>query len=216
MSKKTASQKTVATATVETCALSAVEVQSALVSALEARVQHARATNQDELARKLTRIQKDFSQESFLTVIQGLSDLEYSFNQLVSDLAVTDRNAVNHIAIYSLQKIARLMRAIVSQNAALIDGYTSAIAKNIVKLSSLTFSDCLAAVSSKVTRARDTKVKRFHDCGANTATTQSTSSKHALAALNLVSANRNVRNDTITLNNNKMVERLRSLYLDAV
>ena len=148
-----------------------------ITSAFDARAAHARANDNEGLARKWEDERAHFITAAFVTFFEARPEIDIC-------------KMINSGAIYATQKVRKIVQAIVTETRARVDGYTRCTLQNARVLADkgtdFTFALHNAALSKSCSATHSTRLANRLASSANTATTQSSSTRMALAALGCV------------------------------
>lgn len=170
----------------------ATKIQSAFVTALDTRAQFATTMQELNLAKSFNDVNKSVKTDAFMLTVEKIlsyKNADVMLFALASKYSATHKSHADFVAIYAIEKQVRIMFAIANNSTSKLDNYTRSISANLCKLDKLSNHNALRCICSKiVSTALDTvvRVDRLADCSVSTATTQLSSSRAALADLQIV------------------------------
>lgn len=191
--------------------ISAKNVQVKIVASLQSRLDNAPNAN---FAKNMQVEIKQFSDESMLRCIESLQTLEYDFSALIDALAIADNKNGDYIAIYALQKIRKAVRSI-AQGLKAFDGYTNSILHNLCNLQALSNINAQRSICKKIEFSEDEQqviLRRLHECSPSTASTQASSTRMMLKALNVCNVRKGAKGDSISFTDAPIAAKVQSMF----
>lgn len=163
------------------------KTQTAILASIDARIAKARSDDNESLARKFEDERKYFVKAEFCDFF---------------DVRKIDVKFFDTIAIYALQKVRKIIQCAISENNVKLDTYTRCFLKNaqVLAKEKIDFTYALhnAALSKSCSAQRSAKLAMRLNSSANTATTQSSSTRQALQALKLATVYKTKDNENAT------------------
>jgi len=191
----------------------AAKVQEILLAAFDSRIETAPNENQKA---NLSTERNFFSTPNMLAVIEKAHALDIDLTALAAQISITqsqDRHAF--IAVYALQKIRKALFAI-AQGLRNFDGYTNSILFNLFKNEHLSNKAARASICKAIEFTELEQVytlRRMHNCSESTASTQASSTRMMLRALNICNVVKGKSHDSITLADTKAAHAVRAMYV---
>lgn len=191
--------------------LKATTVQTKIINALQSRLDNAPNAN---FAKNMGVELKQFSDESMLRSIESLQTLEFDFSALIDAIAIADAKNSDYIAIYALQKIRKAVRSI-AQGIKGFDGYTNSILHNLCNLQTLSNINAQRSICNKIEFSEDEQcitLRRLHNCAPSTASTQASSTRMMLKALNVCNVRKGAKGDSISFTDAPIAAKVQSMF----
>lgn len=172
-------------------------VQNSINAAFDTRI--ASASN-DNMKAFLTKMHKSFCAIN-AAQSKALYALDIDLIALSNRIAVSDASSSEFIAQYALEKVIKTCKALASGSASALDKYTFSIVKNLNELQKLDNLNTQRTLCSKIELsefAQEQAVKVYHNCSPSTASTQASSTRMMLQALNICNVTKRAKNDAIS------------------
>ena len=131
----------------------------------------------------------------------------------ISTLKAESKN--DFLAVYALQKVRKMVFALAGSTRSQLDGYTNAILTNLSKLQTITSKEARMTMSNSIEYSELEQVnaiKRTMNCNESTASTQASSTRMMLRALNICNVVKQKNNDVISFADTKQAEKVISFY----
>lgn len=207
------------TKTVKTENVKAQEIQKAIISSLQYRIDNVHLTADNEKGEENQR--KNLKTEiNFITLplIEHAMKYEIDFNKLANQLQCTNKSSDDYVAIYAIQKIRKLLQAVAQNLTSSADGYTHTMLFNLMhgKQNNKTAYASLSRAIEFTESDTQEIIKKRYNCSANTASTQASSTRQTFRFLNIASVTKNKVNDVYSLNDNVFTKKLRELFIKDV
>jgi hypothetical protein len=215
-----AADEEIAPAPVSACVADAASAHALIQYAFVRRAADLKSIGHKSLADQLQKVEVERAAFD-LDLVQYALSIGVSAQALASSIGARKTNSPSdtaYLAIYALQKVRKTLRAMRLGERRSFDGYTHAILFNMVKLGSLSTRAGYVSMSKHVSFEHDVlcgQVERQMNCGATTASTQTSSTRQALAALGMVNLRKGGRGDVMTWCATPAVERVREMFAAA-
>ena len=131
------------------------------------------------------------------------------------EIAIKSQSANDFIAVKVLVKIVSTSVAISQNNTATIDPYTLTIVKNLVELQTVNNKSALVSLSRAIIYTDNDQqqaLKARYNCSAGTASTQASSTRMMLEALDICEVQKAKKGDVISFKDNDRARALASLF----
>jgi hypothetical protein len=208
--KKAKQSKVAKPAAAETNAAAA---QVAILAAIKRRIENADNANQRETLSAEYRFFDDANAAVILTKCEAL---KIDVQSLAKQIAVLKSESKNDfLAVYALQKVRKALYALANNARSGFDGYTNSILFNLVKLQTINNKESRMSICNSIEYSETEQVqtlKRLHNCSESTASTQASSTRMMLKALNLANVIKQKNNDSITLHENDAARAVVAFY----
>lgn len=188
--------------------MSAVATQVDIINAMIIRMNDALNGTAQNINKVLISDFQSASKVTFLHQIDNLQKQKFDLSNVAEFIKITDKKDSNFCAMYAVEKVFNLLTCLASKNRNALNGYTKAMLVNLLEHGSLTINECKQAVSLEVYAAENRvqlkgakKIRNLYNSGKSTASTQVSSSRMCLRALNVCNVNKNSSLDEITFNN---------------
>ena len=137
------------------------------------------------------------------------------------EIANKANNANDFIAVKVLVKIVSASVAISQKNTSTLDPYSEVIIKNLIALQSIGNKTALVSLSKAITYTDEDQqvaLKARYNCSAGTASTQASSTRMMLEALDICEVQKGKKGDVISFKENDRAKMLVALFaeVDAV
>lgn len=207
---KKAKQSKVATAA---AADTAAAAQTAILAAIKRRIENADNDNQRDT---LTAEYRFFDDANAAVILSKCEALKIDLQALARQIAVLKTESKNDfLAVYALQKVRKALYAIANNARSGFDGYTNSILFNLVKLQTINNKESRMSICKSIEYSETEQVqtlKRLHNCSESTASTQASSTRMMLKALNLANVIKQKNNDAITMQENDAARAVIAFY----
>lgn len=138
--------------------------------------------------------------------------------KILARVAIANRNENrdDFIAVKVLVKIVSTIAAIGQKNHALLDPYSNTILKNLIGLQKVNNKDCLVSLSRGYEYSEQDTISHLisrYSCSAGTASTQMSSTRMTLEALDICEIIKRKQQDVIAFKDNARSYELKRIYL---
>lgn len=193
--------------------IKAETAQKKIIEALQVRIDNAPNSNfADNMRAELSQ----FSKPQALAVIEALQALNVDMLALSKRVAVHDKaDKENYIAIYALQKVRKAMFALALKTVTGFDKYSHSIIKNLANLQALDNLNAQRSICSRIELdelQQAQAVKVYHNCSPSTASTQASSTRMMLQALNVCNVSKGSKADSISFTDSDISKAVQALY----
>lgn len=133
------------------------------------------------------------------------------------EIANKAQNANDFIAVKVLVKIVSASVAIAQKNTSTLDPYSETIIKNLIALQTVNNKTALVSLSRSIeyTEAdQQQAIKTRYNCSAGTASTQASSTRMMLEALDICDVQKGKKGDVISFKDNDRARLMVSLFAD--
>ena len=133
------------------------------------------------------------------------------------EIANKAQNANDFIAVKVLVKIVSASVAISQKNTSTLDPYSEVIIKNLIALQSIGNKTALVSLSKAITYTDEDQqvaLKARYNCSAGTASTQASSTRMMLDALDICEVQKGKKGDVISFKDNDRARMLASLFAE--
>lgn len=133
------------------------------------------------------------------------------------EIANKAQNANDFIAVKVLVKIVSTSVAIAQKNTSMLDPYSETIIKNLIALQTVNNKTALVSLSRSIeyTEAdQQQAIKARYNCSAGTASTQASSTRMMLEALDICKVQKAKKGDVISFKENDRARSLIALFAD--
>lgn len=133
------------------------------------------------------------------------------------EIANKAQNANDFIAVKVLVKIVSASVAIAQKNTSVLDPYSETILRNLVTLQTVNNKTALVSLSRSIeyTEAdQQQAIKTRYNCSAGTASTQASSTRMMLEALDICDVQKGKKGDVISFKDNDRARLMVSLFAD--
>jgi len=207
--KKAKQSKVATTAAADTAAAA----QTAILAAIKRRIENADNDNQRDT---LTAEYRFFDDANAAVILSKCEALKIDLQALARQIAVLKTESKNDfLAVYALQKVRKALYAIANNARSGFDGYTNSILFNLVKLQTINNKESRMSICKSIEYSETEQVqtlKRLHNCSESTASTQASSTRMMLKALNLANVIKQKNNDAITMRENDAARAVIAFY----
>lgn len=131
------------------------------------------------------------------------------------EIAHKNTNSNDFIAVKVLVKIVGAAVAMSQRNTSTLDPYSKVIIENLCELNSMSTKDNLVSLSKSVSYSELDQAKhivKHYNCSPSTASTQASSTRMMLEALNVCDVIKAKRNDEIAFKDNECAVYMRALF----
>lgn len=141
--------------------------------------------------------------------------------RLLTAVAIADKaqDKDSFIAVKVLVKIVSASVALATNNTGAFDPYSRTLIQNLIHAQKLGNKDALVSLSKAIVYTETDQQQSLiahYECSANTATTQASSTRMMLRALDICAVGKGVRNDSMVLHDNKRAAALVALFGEEV
>lgn len=192
----------------------AIDLQALILEAIAHRIAHADNDNQRDTLSAEHRFFADANGSVILnkvSTIQGI-DLQALARQIA---VLKTESKSDFLAVYALQKVRKALYALANNARSGFDGYTNSILFNLVKLQAINNKESRMSICKSIEYSETEQVqalKRLHNCSESTASTQASSTRMMLKALNLANVVKQKNNDAITMQENDAARMIVAMY----
>lgn len=209
----TAAKKAKQSKEVSTAANTTAAAQTAILAAIKHRIEHADNDNQRDT---LSAEYRFFDDANAAVILSKCEALKIDVQSLARQIAVLKTESKSDfLAVYALQKVRKALYAIANNARSGFDGYTNSILFNLVKLQTINNKESRMSICKSIEYSETEQVqtlKRLHNCSESTASTQASSTRMMLKALNLANVIKQKNNDSITLQENDAARAVVAFY----
>lgn len=191
-----------------------IDLQALILEAIAHRIAHADNDNQRDTLSAEHRFFADANGAVILnkvSTIQGI-DLQALARQIA---VLKTESKTDFLAVYALQKVRKALYALANNARSGFDGYTNSILFNLVKLQAINNKESRMSICKAIEYSETEQVqalKRLHNCSESTASTQASSTRMMLKALNLANVVKQKNNDAITMQENDAARMIVAMY----
>lgn len=192
----------------------ATKQAQAIINAIQHRIDNAENENQKSTLQ--TELKMLSSDSGIATLNNVASNYDIDLIALAKGISTlkTDSKA-DFIAVYALQKIRKTLTALSTKSKSAIDGYSNAILFNLSALQTLSTKESRMVMSSAIEYTELEQVnaiKRTMNCNESTASTQASSTRMMLKALDIANVVKKNKNDIISFKDNKASQAIIAFY----
>lgn len=195
-----------------TTANQTADYQTVMLNAIQNRITAAPNDNQRE---KLTAEFKFFADKNGAVILDKVSD-RIDLNALARQISISEKSDSNFLAVYALQKVRKMLYALANNTRSFIDGYSNSIIYNMVKLNAeITNKSAQVSLSKSVEYDEFDKVQsidRKVNCAASTASTQTSSTRQMMRALNIATVTKRKNGDEFTFTDSAAAKQVIAFY----
>ncbi len=133
------------------------------------------------------------------------------------EIANKAQNANDFIAVKVLVKIVSTSVAIAQKNTSTLDPYSKVIIQNLIALQKVNNKTALVSLSKEITYTEEDQqqaLKARYTCSAGTASTQASSTRMMLEALDICEVQKGKKGDVISFKENDRARSLIALFAD--
>lgn len=157
--------------------------------------------------------------EKALDSLFGKAAFDKIAKKLIARCEIAEKagNANDFIAVKVLVKIVSASVAIAQKNTSVLDPYSETILRNLVTLQTVNNKTALVSLSRSIeyTEAdQQQAIKTRYNCSAGTASTQASSTRMMLEALDICDAQKGKKGDVISFKENDRARLMVSLFAD--
>lgn len=157
--------------------------------------------------------------EKALDSLFGKAAFDKIAKKLIARCEIAEKagNANDFIAVKVLVKIVSTSVAIAQKNTSTLDPYSETILRNLVNLQSVNNKTALVSLSRSIeyTEAdQQQAIKTRYNCSAGTASTQASSTRMMLEALDICDVQKGKKGDVISFKDNDRAKMLVALFAD--
>ena len=185
--------------------------REAIKAAFDARIAKSDNANMTKFLQKM--------KANFLNLtdaqLNEAHNVSIDIDTLCKRLAVSDSANNEFIAQYAVEKIIKTIRALAASSVESLDKYTFSIVKNLHTLQKLDNMNAQRALCSKIELdelAQAQAIKVYHNCAPSTASTQASSTRMMLQALNICNVTKRSKSDSISFTDSATAKRMRALF----
>lgn len=187
--------------------------QTAILAAIKRRIENADNDNQRDT---LSAEYRFFEDANAAVILSKCEALKIDVQALARQIAVLKTESkTDFLAVYALQKVRKALYAIANNARSGFDGYTNSILFNLVKLQTINNKESRMSICKSIEYSETEQVqtlKRLHNCSESTASTQASSTRMMLKALNLANVIKQKNNDAITMQENDAARAVIAFY----
>lgn len=190
------------------------DVQALILEAIAHRIANADNDNQRDT---LSTEHKFFADANGAVILSKASAVQgIDLQALARQIRVLKHESkADFLAVYALQKVRKALYAIANNARSGFDGYTNSILFNLVKLQAINNKESRMSICKAIEYSETEQVqalKRLHNCSESTASTQASSTRMMLKALNLANVMKQKNNDAITMQDNDAARMIVAMY----
>lgn len=157
--------------------------------------------------------------EKALDSLFGKAAFDKIAKKLIARCEIAEKagNANDFIAVKVLVKIVSASVAIAQKNTSVLDPYSETILRNLVTLQTVNNKTALVSLSRSIeyTEAdQQQAIKTRYNCSAGTASTQASSTRMMLEALDICDVQKGKKGDVISFKDNDRAKMLVALFAD--
>lgn len=186
----------------------------AIISAIQFRIDNAENENQKSTLQ--TELKMLSSESGIATLNNVASNYDIDLANLAKQISVLKTESrADYLAVYALQKVRKTLTALSTKSKSAIDGYSNAILFNLSVLQQLTTKETRMVMSNAIEYSELEQVnaiKRTMNCNESTASTQASSTRMMLKALDIANVIKKNKNDVISFKDNKASHAIMSFY----
>jgi len=192
----------------------AIDLQALILESIAHRIANADNDNQRDTLSTEHKFFADANGAAILNkcaTVQGI-DLQALARQI---RVLKNESKADFLAVYALQKVRKALYAIANNARSGFDGYTNSILFNLVKLQAINNKESRMSICKAIEYSETEQVqalKRLHNCSESTASTQASSTRMMLKALNLANVMKQKNNDAITMQDNDAARMIVAMY----
>ena len=190
------------------------DYQALILAAIQKRIDHADNDNQRDTLQAEYKFFNDANGAAILSKCSEIQGLNLA--ALVQQIAVLKTESKSDfLAVYALQKVRKALYALANNARSSFDGYSNSIMFNLVKLQTVNTKETRMSICKAIEYSETEQVqalKRLHNCSESTASTQASSTRMMLKALNLANVIKSKNNDAITLQDNDAARMIVTMY----
>jgi uncharacterized protein YqfB (UPF0267 family) len=156
-----------------------------------------------------------FESKSAIAALSALQELQFDIEALSKRISIADKTNSGFVAVYALQKVRKTIYALALKSSTALDRYSFSIIKNLVELQKLDNLNTQRAICNKIEldeMQQEQAVKRYHNCAPSTASTQASSTRMMLAALNICDVSKGKKGDSIAFSDSAVSAAMQSLF----
>jgi hypothetical protein len=187
-------------------------VQKNIINALQVRIDNAPSANFAENMQT----ELDFlASVNALAALEKIKSLDFDLQAFAKRLAIHDKQDVQHVAIYAIQKVRKALFAIAQNSAKGFDKYSFSIVKNLATLQALDTLNAQRSICSKIEideLAQVQAVRVYHNCSPSTASTQASSTRMMLEVLNVCNVSKGKKGDSISFTDSSISKAMQALF----
>lgn len=186
----------------------------AIINAIQFRIDNAENENQKSTLQ--TELKMLSSESGIATLNNVASNYDIDLANLAKQISVLKTESrADYLAVYALQKVRKTLTALSTKSKSAIDGYSNAILFNLSVLQQLTNKESRMVMSNAIEYSELEQVnaiKRTMNCNESTASTQASSTRMMLKALDIANVIKKNKNDVISFKDNKASQAIISFY----
>lgn len=186
----------------------------AIINAIQYRIDNAENENQKSTLQ--TELKMLSSESGIATLNNVASNYDIDLANLAKQISVLKTESrADYLAVYALQKVRKTLTALSTKSKSAIDGYSNAILFNLSVLQQLTTKETRMVMSNAIEYSELEQVnaiKRTMNCNESTASTQASSTRMMLKALDIANVIKKNKNDVISFKDNKASHAIMSFY----
>ncbi|WP_354734460.1 hypothetical protein [Acinetobacter nosocomialis] len=180
----------------------AVAVQLDIANAIINRMNNKLET-ENKISSTLFSDLKEACSRSMLVKIDTLQKAKFDLSDLAATIAHTDKSHIDFVQVKVIRKIFQAITAIAENDRRKLDGYTMSILLNLLQYGSLTVNECRLCCTTEIrAQSHEKKVRQYYLSAHSTASSQASSSRMTLRALNICNVVKSVKDSEITFNEN--------------
>jgi hypothetical protein len=187
--------------------MSAVATQVDIINALILRMNERLESEAANINRVFLSAHADAAKDTFLFQVDNLQKQGFDLSNVAKFIAITDKSHADFCAMYAVEKVFNLLKCLASKDRNKLNGYTKAMLVNLLEHEVLTIDECKQAVSLELYSAANRskalnqkQIRNLYNSGKTTASTQVSSSRMCLRALNVCNVHKGSSKDEITFN----------------
>lgn len=185
-----------------------------IINAIQHRIDNAENDNQKSTLQTEMKI---LSSENGLAILNNVaSNYDIDLANLAKQISVLKTESrADYLAVYALQKVRKTLIALSTNSKSAIDGYSNAILFNLSVLQQLTTKESRMVMSNAIEYSELEQVnaiKRTMNCNESTASTQASSTRMMLKALDIANVIKKNKNDVISFKDNKASQAIIAFY----
>lgn len=186
----------------------------AIINAIQYRIDNAENENQKSTLQ--TELKMLSSESGIATLNNVASNYDIDLTALAKQVSVLKTESKqDYLAIYALQKVRKTLTALSTKSKSAIDGYSNAILFNLSALQQLSTKETRMVMSNAIEYSELEQVnaiKRTMNCNESTASTQASSTRMMLKALDIANVIKKNKNDVISFKDNKASQAIIAFY----
>ncbi|WP_202719720.1 hypothetical protein [Acinetobacter baumannii] len=177
----------------------AVAVQLDIANAIINRMNNKLET-ENKISSTLFSDLREACSRSMLNKIDTLQKAKFDLSDLATIIAHTDKSHIDFVQVKVIRKIFQAITAIAENDRRKLDGYTMSILLNLLQYGSLTVNECRLCCTTEIrAQSHEKKVRQYY---LSAASSQASSSRMTLRALNICNVVKSVKDSEITFNEN--------------